>query len=405
MFENIKMNDTIRGRLEHVVTEFKKFSEVLDADKYHESAIQIIRMATCSICQILHGNLRGEISHDDMVKLLKVFINSEKRINKLVVLLTDKESCWYEPIKMALQIESMEDINRCISHMDNDVCTVINRALLTHRSKSKAEELFNLLKTEMTPENKNKLTILVSDIAIFLDPSILKNNSETKNYYNKPAIDNCGQHVHGPNYTCKDHVPTNVFPNPTVSVPPSQPQQNNPIPSILPGQQTPGSINAKAFDAMNKINGSGQETVVSALGIAHNMVKQAIDGETVSAGSITSKFNYRRDVVKNRLIFPEGTPDSIKESIISNLTDNVGFKHFTKLMNEMELVNYHVTFNDANNFRLEAVNTEKTMRSELNCLGGCNYTVNTLPINAFNNLMADRMNNIDPAVIQYYQNN
>ena len=405
MFENIKMNDTIRGRLEHVVTEFKKFSEVLDADKYHESAIQIIRMATCSICQILHGNLRGEISHDDMVKLLKVFINSEKRINKLVVLLTDKESCWYEPIKMALQIESMEDINRCISHADNDVCTVINRALLTYRSKSKAEELFNLLKTEMSPENKNKLTILVSDIAIFLDPSILKNNPETKNYDNKPVMDNCGQHVHGPNYTCKDHVPTNVFPNPTVSVPPSQPQQTNPIPSILPGQQTPGSINAKAFDAMNKINGSGQETAVSALGIAHNMVKQAIDGETVSAGSITEKLNSRRNVVRNRLIFPDGTPDNIKEAIISRLASDTGYKYYTKLMNEIGLVNYNVTFNDINNFHLTAMNIEKTARSELNCIGGNNYNVNTFPVNSFDTPVSDRMNNIDPAVIQYYQNN
>lgn len=409
MFENIRMNDTIRGRLEHVVTEFKKFSNVTDVNLYHENAIRIIRMTSCSICQILHGNLRGEISHEDMVKLLKVFINSEKRINKLVVLLSDKETCWYEPIKMAIQIEDMSDINRCITSHDDDVCTVINRALLVYRNKNKAEDLFNIMKGDINdPKVKNELTVCVTNIAVFLDPSILTN--ENKTYESKPVIDNSSQHVHSPNYTCKEHVKTDVLPNPQphVSVPPTNPVYNNgftnnAIPSILPGQQTPGNINQKAFNAMSYINGSGQEESLSSLKIAEKMIRQATDEQAISitASSIAEKFNNRRDVVKNKLMFPDGTPDKIKEAIVSRLASDNGYKHFTKLCNEIGLVNYKVEVRDDNNFHLEGVNAENTSVSVLNCIGGA-YSVNTYGINAFNPPING---GISQEVINYYQNN
>lgn len=394
MFENMKLNDTIRGRLEHVVREFKKFSNVLDIDKYQENCVKIIRMTSCAICQILHGNMNNEISREDMIQLLRCFINSDRRINKLIVLTHDHSTCWYEPIKMAIQIESMEDINRCISSRDNDVCTVVNRAILVHRNKIFSEELFDLLKRDITNnEVKTSIKNLVTKIAVFLDPSIIT----TQEKENKPVIDNCQCHMHGPNFTCKDHVNSDVFPIPQAVKPPFAQPQPMFDPNTLPGRRSAGQIINNGFNMLNNINGSGQEVNISASNIANKFTSDPVTSWTPR--DITKFANSNRELVRNRCIFPVGTSETIIERIIDKLSVNPGFKSFSKLMNETGYCNYEVNINDDSNFCMSGMDAEKQYISTLTCIGN-NFSVNTQKVNNFEN---PSYYNVDPQTIEYYR--
>lgn len=408
MFENIRMNDKVREKLNSVAEYLKEFDN-LDFENYSENCENIIQSISCAVCHVIHSVIYGTMDYDGAIVVLKKFINNETRINKILALSSDEDTVNCETIKMCLQLdiseENMSDINRIIKSENDDFCTILNRALLVFRHPNLCEDLFKVLQKNLDDKDaKNELSILISKIVVFINPAILtnKNNKNHHNESNKPVIDNCSPHMHGPNYVPKEHVQTGIFPNPQVSTPPMYPV-NNQIPSILPGQQTPGNINQKAFNAMSCINGSGQEEFLSPLKIAEKMIRQATDEQAISitASSIAEKFNDRRDVVKNRLLFPDGTPDKIKEAIVSRLASDNGYKHFTKLCNEIGLVNYKVEVRDDNNFHLEGVNAENTSVSVLNCIGGA-YSVNTYGINAFNPPING---GISQEVINHYMNN
>lgn len=407
MFENIRMNDKVREKLNSVAEYLKEFNN-LDFENYSENCEDIIQSVSCAVCHVIHSLIYETMDYDGVVTVLKKFINNETRINKLLALASDEDTINCETIKMCLQLDitedNMSDINRMIKSENDDFCTVLNRALLIFRHPNLGEDLFKVLQKNLDDqEAKDELSIIISKIAVFINPAIIMHKNHHKHDdSNKPVIDNCGHHTHVPNYVPKEHVQTGILPSPQISAPPLYPA-NHQIPNILPGQQTPGNINEKAFNAMAHINGSGEETFVSPLKMTEKMLKQATDEQSINitAGSITEKFNKRRDFVKNHLIFIDGTSDKIKEAIVSRLASDTGYKHFTKIVNETGLTNYKVDVRDADNFHLEGTGAEKV--SVLNCIGGA-YSVNTYGINAFTNTPPIN-GGISQDVINYYQNN
>lgn len=133
------------------------YNDFIDSQKEEKDCKVLIGRLACAICHIYGWQKNGDISRPSAINILRIFVASDSRIDKLLGMAPRKKGdCYKDEIKQILDIDINNDDNNIdifalmYKENDNDIVitpTVYRNILRTH-SEDLYQEVINNISTE-----------------------------------------------------------------------------------------------------------------------------------------------------------------------------------------------------------------------------------------------------------------
>jgi hypothetical protein len=139
------------------------YNDFIDSQKEEKDCKTLIGRLTCAICHIYGWHKRGDISRPSAINILRIFVASDSRIDKLLGMAPRKKGdCYKDEIKQILDIDINNDDNNidifALMYKENDNDIVITPTVYRNILRTHSEDLYQEVISNISAEHNDRVS-------------------------------------------------------------------------------------------------------------------------------------------------------------------------------------------------------------------------------------------------------
>ena len=139
------------------------YNDFIDSQKEEKDCKTLIGRLACAICHIYGWQKRGDISRPSAITILRIFIASDARIDKLLGMKPRKKGdCYKDEIKEILDIDIDNDANNidifALLYKESDNNIVITPTVYRNILRTHSEDLYQEVMSNISEEHNDRVS-------------------------------------------------------------------------------------------------------------------------------------------------------------------------------------------------------------------------------------------------------